>query len=101
MAKRANVHSSEGPGNQAETREELRAIKSLLMLLALKIGASTGELGAALGVTGARVRQMIRAGKIKKLKIERARTESSEPDAPQDGQPRVSEDCVDARATSV
>jgi hypothetical protein len=37
------------------------------MLLAVKIGATTGEIGLALDVTQQRASQLIAAGKIKKL----------------------------------
>jgi hypothetical protein len=52
--------------------KELEMIRRLLMLLAVKIGASTGELGVALGVTQQRASQLIAAGKIKKLKLSSA-----------------------------
>jgi hypothetical protein len=64
-----------GPTSQAPVLEELRAIKALLMVLALKIGATTNEIGASLGVTGRRVRQMVPASEIKKLKIGQGETE--------------------------
>ena len=44
-------------------------IRGLLMLLVIKIGGSTGEVGVALGVTQQRASQLIAAGKIKKLKF--------------------------------
>jgi hypothetical protein len=64
-----------GSTSQAPVLEELRAIKALLMVLALKIGATTNEIGASLGVTGRRVRQMVPASEIKKLKIGQGETE--------------------------
>ena len=58
----------EAPGSAA-LRRELETIRQLLLLLAIKIGATTGEIGAALGVTQQRASQLIAAGKIKKLRF--------------------------------
>lgn len=71
MAKKTSRErvDANGGGNQALLPEELRSIKALLMVLALKIGASTNELGAALGVSGQRIRQMIPASEIKNLNL--------------------------------
>lgn len=56
--------------DQLKVMEELRDIRALLMLLVLKIGGTTEEVAAAMGVTNQRVSQMIPASKIKKLKLE-------------------------------
>jgi hypothetical protein len=61
----------EAPGSVA-LRKELETIRQLLLLLAIKIGATTGEVGAALGVTQQRASQLIAAGKIKKLRFNAA-----------------------------
>ena len=68
MAKTKRTPSAppEAQGSAA-LRKELETIRQLLLLLAIKIGATTGEVGAALGVTQQRASQLIAAGKIKKL----------------------------------
>jgi len=47
---------------------EVRDIKSLLIALLLKLGASSDEIGAALRVHHSRIRQIVPARKIKKIK---------------------------------
>jgi DNA-directed RNA polymerase specialized sigma subunit len=44
--------------------QELENIQKLLMLLLFKMGASRDEIAGALGVSGARVSQMMRARRI-------------------------------------
>lgn len=46
---------------------ELDAVKRLLILLLLKIGSTSEEIGAALGVHHSRVRQLVPSGKVKKI----------------------------------
>jgi len=55
-----------------DTTAILKELEMIRRLLAVKIGASTGELGVALGVTQQRASQLIAAGKIKKLKFSSA-----------------------------
>lgn len=45
----------------------LEDIKRLLMLIALKLGSNSDELGLALNVDASRVRQMMPTGRIKKI----------------------------------
>ena len=47
--------------------EELEAIKKLLIVLLVKLGSTSQEIGAALGVHHSRVRQIVPTGRIKKL----------------------------------
>ena len=51
----------------AALREELSAIKRLLMVLLTKLGADSSELGVALGVSSSRVRDMLPMRKISRL----------------------------------
>lgn len=44
-------------------------VKRLLVLLLLKLGATSEEIGLALGVDPSRVRQMIPGRKIKKIRF--------------------------------
>jgi hypothetical protein len=67
MAKK-NV-SAEGAQDSAAILKELEMIRQLLMLLVVKIGATTGEIGVAFGLTQQRASQLIAAGKIKKIKF--------------------------------
>jgi hypothetical protein len=46
---------------------ELEAIKRLLMLLLVKLGSTSEEIGTALGLHHSRVRQLVPTGKIKKI----------------------------------
>ncbi|MCD4739670.1 hypothetical protein K8R43_00605 [archaeon] len=57
---------------QQKEKQALEDIKKLLMLLCAKNGATTGEIGAALGVSKGRVSQLI-AVKTKKSKIKGAK----------------------------
>lgn len=54
----------------AQERElkELQTIKSLLVVLLFKLGASTEEVGSALGLGLRRVQQMYPLRKIRKIK---------------------------------
>jgi hypothetical protein len=70
MAKK-NV-PAEGAQDSAAILKELEMIRQLLMLLVVKIGATTGEIGVAFGVTQQRASQLIAAGKIKKIKFNTA-----------------------------
>ncbi len=47
--------------------EHLDDVKRLLVVLLLKLGATSDEIGIALGVNSSRVRQMFPVSKIKKL----------------------------------
>lgn len=49
--------------------EELDAVKRLLVLLHLKLGATSGEIGTALGVDSSVVRRMIPTKAVKKLEF--------------------------------
>ena len=49
--------------------EELEAVKRLLMVLLLKLGASPDEIAVALNVSGRRVRQVMPVGKVKKIAL--------------------------------
>jgi len=47
---------------------ELRDIKSLLIALLLKLGASSQEIGAALRLHHSRIRQIVPTRRIKRIK---------------------------------
>jgi hypothetical protein len=49
--------------------KELESIKRLLILLLVKLGASSPEIGAALGIDESAVRRLVPARKVKKLAI--------------------------------
>lgn len=49
--------------------QELEAIKRLLILLLLKLGSTSDEIGIALGVDDSRVRQLVPSRKIKKITL--------------------------------
>lgn len=49
--------------------KELEATKKLLILLLMKLGTSSDEIGLALGVTGRAVRKTIPSSKVKKLDV--------------------------------
>jgi hypothetical protein len=53
---------------QGSVQEELLAIKRLLMLFLIKVGASQSELSIALQIDQANVSRMLPARKIVKLK---------------------------------
>jgi len=44
------------------------AVSRLLVLLLAKLGADSGEIGAALGVDSSRIRQLFPLSKVKKFK---------------------------------
>lgn len=48
---------------------EIKALKQLLILLLVKLGSTSEEIGAALGVHHTRVRQIVPTGRIKKIAI--------------------------------
>ena len=48
---------------------EMEAIKRLLMLLLVKLGASTDEIGLALNISGRRVRQILPSRGIRRAPI--------------------------------
>ena len=48
-------------------QKELEAIKRLLILLLAKLGATSEEIGEALGLSSQRVRQLVATAKIKKI----------------------------------
>ncbi len=58
-------------GNQ----DELKDIKRLLIVLLLKLGASSQEISVALGVESSAVRKMFSMKSIKKLEVGRRLTE--------------------------
>lgn len=47
--------------------KELDAVKRLLVLLLLKLGSTSDEIGRALGVDSSAVRRLVPAGRIKKI----------------------------------
>ena len=49
--------------------KELENIKRLLILLLVKLGASSPEIGGALGIDESAVRRLVPARKVKKLAI--------------------------------
>ena len=51
------------------TVQELEAIKRLLILLLLKLGSTSDEIGTALGVHHSRVRQLVPSGKVKRIAL--------------------------------
>lgn len=55
--------------NVASVAKELDQVKRLLILLLVKLGSSSEEIGSALGVHHSRVRQIVPTGKIKKLSL--------------------------------
>jgi DNA invertase Pin-like site-specific DNA recombinase len=63
-------------GGRAKTLEPAEAQNRLLVVLLLKLGASTNEVAIALGVSRRRVQQMIPVNKIAKLNLGQINTES-------------------------
>ena len=53
--------------NDTKILKELDAVKRLMILLLIKLGSDSNELGMALGVSDATIRQMISMRKVKKL----------------------------------
>lgn len=53
---------------EESTLKEVQSIKKLLVLLLIKSGATSEEIGHALGVDSSRVRQMFSMRKAKKSK---------------------------------
>ena len=53
------------PGS--EQANELQSIERLLVLLLMKLGSSSEEIGAALGVDSSAVRKMVPARKVARL----------------------------------
>lgn len=49
--------------------KELDAIKRLLILLLVKLGATSQEIGAAINVHHSRVRQLVPTGKVKRIEF--------------------------------
>lgn len=49
--------------------QEMEAVKRLLILLLVKLGATTEEIGLALHVSGQRVRQLIPTKGIRKIPL--------------------------------
>ncbi|HKW61441.1 MAG TPA: hypothetical protein VJN89_02755 [Candidatus Acidoferrum sp.] len=54
---------------KSEYQTELQDIKRLLIVLLLKLGASSQEIGVALGVDSSVIRKMFSIKSIKKLEI--------------------------------
>ena len=48
-------------------QQELEAVKRLLILLLVKLGATSEEIGSALGVHHSRVRQLVPTSRVKKI----------------------------------
>jgi len=48
-------------------QKELEAIKRLVILLLVKLGATSDEIGDALGLSAQRVRQLVATAKIKNI----------------------------------
>ena len=53
----------------AEKNNELESVRRLLILLALKLGATSQELGTALGIDSSGIRKIINVRKIKKVEF--------------------------------
>jgi len=49
--------------------KELEAVKRLLILLLLKLGSTSDEIGTALDVDSSVVRRMMPSGKVKKIPL--------------------------------
>ncbi len=54
---------------------ELQEIKRLLILLLIKLGSSSEEIGAALGVDSSVIRSLVPTKKVRKLSFSGARSE--------------------------
>ena len=52
-----------------QAQKELEAIKKLLILLLVKLGATSDEIGGALGLSAQRVRQLVAMAKIQKIAL--------------------------------
>jgi hypothetical protein len=63
----AGARTRVASGQESAAVKELQNVRSLLILILLKLGASADEIGIALGVTGQRIRQLVPSGKIKRL----------------------------------
>ncbi len=50
-----------------QAQKELEAIKKLLILLLVKLGGTSEEIGEALGLSPQRVRQLVATAKVKKI----------------------------------
>ncbi len=50
-------------------QKELEGIKRLLILLLVKLGATSQEIGGALKVDGSAVRRLVPTGKVKKIEL--------------------------------
>ena len=49
--------------------KEIEDVKRLLILLLVKLGSTSEEIGAALGVHHSRVRQLVPTGRIKRISL--------------------------------
>jgi DNA-binding CsgD family transcriptional regulator len=58
-----------------QTQKELESIKKLLILLLVKLGTTSDEIGDALGLSSQRVRQLVAIAKIKKIAFSGSSTE--------------------------
>lgn len=54
-------------GEDMKSKEEDDSVKRLLILLLLKLGASSEEIGAALGVDSSVIRKMIPVRSVRKI----------------------------------
>ena len=52
--------------------QEIEAVKRLLVLLLMKLGTKTDEIGMALDVSGQRVRQIVHSAKVAKFTFVKA-----------------------------
>jgi len=55
--------------SENEQTNELQSIKRLLVLLLMKLGSSSEEIGAALDVDSSVIRRMVPARKVTKLNV--------------------------------
>jgi hypothetical protein len=53
--------------------KEIEAVKRLLILLLLKLGATSDEIGLALNLDSSRVRQLIPVSKVQKIELHRGK----------------------------
>jgi hypothetical protein len=54
---------------RGERNAEIEGVKRLLILLLLKLGATSQELGAALGIDSSGIRKLMNVRKVKKVEF--------------------------------